>query len=79
MSILDTLTLVMQLSGIVGWRVGGMFAGIHEAAGHEDSDGHTEDSQQDVHADLQWCCLVTGSMVTCVKDICLVWRVDIIW
>ena len=37
-----------------------MFAGVHEAGGHEHTDGDTEDPQEDVHTNLQSGGLVVG-------------------
>ena len=37
-----------------------MFAGVHEAGGHEHTDGDTEDPQEDVHTNLQSGGLIVG-------------------
>ena len=45
-----------------------MFAGVHEAGGHEHTDGDTEDPQEYVHTNLQSGSLIVGMDVNWILN-----------
>ena len=51
--LLEVVLVMMSPILILAAVVGVVLRGIHKTGGHEDGNGHTEDPQEDVHADLQ--------------------------